>query len=131
MAIFELQSFSKKEFEEAMARLEADPPATYWPPQNYPQYLRSRLWKLISRRVLERDDRMCLRCGNTATEVHHRRYTPEALAGEDDSVLVSLCRSCHFTVHYESPRKPRPSWNEQERILLEPPDGLTPATPQA
>lgn len=123
--------FTPEEFEAAIARLEAAKLETYWPPENYQAYLRTPLWRRISRRVLKRDDRTCLRCGGEATEAHHRRYTQAALTGEDDTVIVSLCRSCHHTVHFEAPRKPRNSWNEQERILLEPRDALTPTTPQS
>lgn len=121
--------FTQKDFDEAMARLLADPPSTYFAPPNYESYRLTPLWRKIRRRVLKRDGGTCLRCGGRATQAHHRRYTDAALQGEDDSVIVSLCRPCHYTVHFEAPRKPRHTWQDQEQILLEPRDALTPHTP--
>jgi 5-methylcytosine-specific restriction endonuclease McrA len=42
--------------------------------QGYPEYLKSKLWGKIKRRVFKRDGKLCRRCGGRATEVHHRSY---------------------------------------------------------
>ena len=63
-------------------------------------YLASELWGVIRERTLIRDNRRCVRCGFTASAVHHRTYTLAGLAGEADDQLVSLCEECHSLIHF-------------------------------
>jgi hypothetical protein len=83
---------------------------------NYPVYLESDLWQSIRSKVLKKAGHECAACYNRATEVHHRDYRPRVLAGEDDSLLVPLCRGCHETIHKREGKR-RDSWNEEERVL--------------
>src|SRR6185437_2821430 len=86
-AIFaEQANWTREQWDAEFARIAARGPEirSYWPPDDYPQYLRSPLWRRISRGIMKRDGGLCVRCGATATAVHHRRYTPEVLAGDDD-----------------------------------------------
>ena len=63
-------------------------------------YLKSSLWRdTIRPRILCRDENKCVRCGGAASEVHHRAYTVSVMKGQDDSLLVSLCRNCHRDEH--------------------------------
>ncbi len=59
----------------------------------YPKYLQSETWKKKREEVFQRDGCLCI-CGQTATEVHHKRY--DNVGKEPLSDLVSLCKECHF-----------------------------------
>jgi hypothetical protein len=67
--------------------------------RDYAHYRSSTTWKKIRRRVLERDDRKCAKCGGKASLVHHRTYTVPVLRGECDEQLISLCEGCHTVIH--------------------------------
>jgi|SRR5580704_14602905 hypothetical protein len=71
------------------------------------EYLRSPEWKAIQRRILKRDNRMCWRCEGKATEVHHRSYADDVMAGNNDNQLASLCEGCHFVVGFDELNKKR------------------------
>lgn len=64
-------------------------------------------WKLIRKRVLERDGYACTRCGSKERlAVHHLDYrNPRSM----DS-LVTLCDRCHLYVHHSigAPRLGKP-----------------------
>lgn len=62
-------------------------------------YLRSAQWQDIRRVILRRDQYTCCKCGNDGVplEIHHITYA--RLGHEHYSDLVSLCRTCHQTVH--------------------------------
>jgi hypothetical protein len=82
--------------------------------RDYADYRSSIIWKKIRRRVLERDDRKCAKCGGKASLVHHRTYTLTVLRGEGDHQLVSLCEGCHAVIHTNEDGSKRPYgvWNE-------------------
>jgi 5-methylcytosine-specific restriction endonuclease McrA len=63
--------------------------------------------KATRRRVAERDDG-CLRCGKTATDIHHRQR--RAVGGHSEWNLVSLCRTCHTEVHSDPEESRRRGW---------------------
>lgn len=67
--------------------------------QNYPAYLRSSLWESIKRRVFERDNHNCCKCGKPARQVHHSHYDISTLRGENLIHLQSACGACHFKSH--------------------------------
>ncbi|MDE2010335.1 MAG: hypothetical protein KGJ09_09720 [Candidatus Omnitrophica bacterium] len=73
--------------------------------QAYEKYLMSPHWKMIRNRVLERDVNKCQRCGDLADVVHHKSYHPDVLGGLNDSMLVSLCFSCHYFIEFDGDRK--------------------------
>lgn len=60
------------------------------------EYLESRHWKEIRKKVLERDNYLCI-CGERATYAHHKTY--ENLWQEKLSDLVALCKNCHDGFH--------------------------------
>jgi len=76
---------------------------------NYADYMASKKWERIRRRVLKRDCRRCLCCSGTASQmyVHHRSYTQKVLAGEDDTQLASICEGCHEFIHWDESGKYR------------------------
>ncbi len=84
---------------------------------DYADYLKSPLWRKIKRRVLKRDGETCRRCGGKATRVHHRSYTDEVLAGNDDEQLASICEGCHNFIHFDDNGYKR-SPEETDRFLM-------------
>lgn len=47
--------------------------------------------------VRERQGGQCLRCGNRASVLHHRKRRREGGHGYEN--LVALCNTCHVSVH--------------------------------
>ncbi len=68
---------------------------------DYEDYRKTKLWKSIKKRILERDQKQCGRCGGSAAVVHHISYDPPVMLGQDDSKLISLCNGCHSVVHFD------------------------------
>ncbi len=62
-------------------------------------YLKSDAWKRKRYVVLKRDNWLCVHCGARATEVHHKRYAKKNIGKEPIEWLVSVCRSCHDSIH--------------------------------
>lgn len=85
------------------------------------EYLESKEWKKIKRRILKRDRNICVRCGGRGTVVHHRSYEREALEGKADHRLVTICSPCHNVIHVDDSGKKR-SFEECEAILQQRPD---------
>ena len=55
-------------------------------------------WKLISKRILARDNYICHYCGNKADTTDHK--TPVVHGGtDDDDNLVACCRQCNTKKH--------------------------------
>jgi 5-methylcytosine-specific restriction endonuclease McrA len=82
----------------------------------YEAYLQTELWETIRSRILKRDHNLCVRCGDWATQVHHRNYKRRTMCGGDDKALVSLCAICHRNISVKpSGQKRRRS--QQERLL--------------
>ena len=71
--------------------------------RSYDVYLKSKLWKQIRKRILERDENLCRECGVKAEHVHHLSYGPLVMLGKDDSKLISLCIPCHDSRHPDKP----------------------------
>jgi hypothetical protein len=71
------------------------------------EYLPSKLWKSIKRRVLKRDGKVCQLCTGTGSIVHHRSYDVEVLEGNADYLLVTLCEGCHELVHFDDSGRKR------------------------
>jgi len=69
------------------------------------EYIRSTLWLGIRERVLDRDGRVCCKCGGEATQVHHTSYSMAALSGRDISTLVSICAFCHRNAEFVRGKK--------------------------
>lgn len=68
------------------------------------------LWSAARSVALDRDEGRCCRCGDLATEVHHRRLKGAGGSTLPDrhrpDRLVSLCAVCHDWVHGALNRRP-------------------------
>lgn len=62
-------------------------------------YLKSDAWQRKRFVVLKRDNWKCVYCGQKATEVHHTRYARINIGSEPIEWLVSICSSCHDSLH--------------------------------
>lgn len=62
-------------------------------------YLKSEAWKRKRYVVLKRDKWRCVYCGGQATQVHHTRYAKWNIGKEPIEWLVSICKSCHDSIH--------------------------------
>jgi len=74
--------------------------------RKYRKYLRSRTWKAISLKALQRDNYTCQRCHvrgsrpNDPLQVHHISYRSFNTTGRDDlAALETLHKSCHEQAH--------------------------------
>ena len=62
-------------------------------------YLKSNAWKRKRYVVLRRDKGRCVYCGAKATQVHHKKYAKYNIGKEPIKWLVSVCDSCHDSLH--------------------------------
>jgi 5-methylcytosine-specific restriction endonuclease McrA len=62
-------------------------------------YLKSDAWQRKRYVVLKRDNWCCVYCGAHATQVHHKRYAKKNIGKEPIEWLVSICKSCHDSIH--------------------------------
>ena len=62
-------------------------------------YLKSDEWQRKRFVVLRRDDWHCVYCGERATQVHHKKYAKINIGREPIDWLVSVCESCHKSLH--------------------------------
>lgn len=62
-------------------------------------YLKSDAWKRKRYVVLKRDNWRCVYCGAKATQVHHKKYARYNIGKEPIKWLVSVCDSCHDSMH--------------------------------
>ena len=69
----------------------------------YRDYINSPQWKAKREAVLTRDKHTCRRCGQAATEVHHKTY--DHLGQEPYCDLESLCAECHRKADQERESK--------------------------
>lgn len=73
----------------------------------YQSLLQSECWEKRRKKILERDNYSCVRCGSTNNlNVHHRQYHKKAFNHSfvkpwayKSNNLVTLCRSCHQMGH--------------------------------
>lgn len=78
----------------------------------YQWYLRSAAWRDRRTAAFRRANGNCQRCGEPATEVHHRTYVRLFAEWPDD--LEALCSRCHAEEHHR-----RPANDNQLRFLFE------------
>jgi len=64
------------------------------------EYLKSDAWQRKRYVVMKRDNWKCVYCGQTATEVHHKRYAKYNIGKEPIDWLVSVCKRCHIKQHH-------------------------------
>jgi len=63
------------------------------------EYLKSDDWKRKRYVVLKRDNWRCVYCGAPAIHVHHKKYARRNIGREPIEWLVSVCNSCHESLH--------------------------------
>jgi 5-methylcytosine-specific restriction endonuclease McrA len=63
------------------------------------EYLKSDDWRRKRYVVLKRDNWRCVYCGAPATQVHHKKYSKRNIGKEPIDWLVSVCNSCHDSIH--------------------------------
>ena len=68
----------------------------YWR-ERYEGYLQSEEWNELREAVSYRCKGKCQRCGNSGSELHHRKY--ERLGRERPADLEWLCAKCHRGIH--------------------------------
>lgn len=66
---------------------------------SYREYLASPLWAKIRARV---PGYRCYRCGEPASQVHHRYYCKRNLSGETIAGLHKVCRRCHELLEFDA-----------------------------
>jgi hypothetical protein len=62
------------------------------------EYLKSSTWKNIRMAALDHYGRVCAKCNQYGTDVHHLLY-PSVQGEESMEDLMVLCRSCHEAIH--------------------------------
>jgi hypothetical protein len=67
--------------------------------------------QVLKDKILDRDNRICLVCGDIATHVHHIDYDKQNCSEEN---LASTCMGCNSRVNFN-----RPYWIEYFRKLFE------------
>ena len=82
----------------------------------YSEYLKSLAWWHKRREALERDNKICQNCGQAATEVHHTSY--QTVGNECLEDLISLCSSCHSSLHEQRNREKTRRAQEIQRHWL-------------
>ncbi len=74
--------------------------------RDYGEYLDSKLWKSIRKRVLIRDGYMCRKCGKvSAHHVHHTSYKLRIMRGRTLDGLFSVCDWCHRDLEFNGDEK--------------------------
>lgn len=84
------------------------------------KFYNSEEWKRTRELVLRRDFFLCVKCGEPAEEVHHKKHlTPENINDENITLnmenLVSLCKDCHFKEHYRDKARGHRKYNANDR----------------
>jgi hypothetical protein len=64
------------------------------------EYLKSDAWKRKRYVILKRDNWRCVYCGARATQVHHKKCARKNIGKEPIEWLVSVCNSCHDSMHH-------------------------------
>lgn len=72
---------------------------------SYVDFLNSPEWEKIRGKVLRHFKHRCWRCGGKATQIHHSRYNPGSLNGNNVAAMIPLCRPCHEFAEFDGPRK--------------------------
>lgn len=85
-------------------------------------------WDATRKQIFERDGGLCVRCGQEATDVHHRLVkgmggTKKENINYGADNLVSLCRNCHAYIHAHPRESYRTgflvaSWDDPEGISV-------------
>ncbi len=71
----------------------------------YTIYLDSALWISIRLRVFRDKGRLCIKCREPATQIHHSRYDIETMRGTTLEHLHPVCQKCHGAAEIENGKK--------------------------
>lgn len=81
--------------------------------ERYEQYIASVSWQAKRMKVMARENAICERCGEPATQVHHKSY--KRLFDEPLGDLEALCGKCHILHHGIVPkRKKKPPYGKNQ-----------------
>lgn len=93
----------------------------------YQQQMDTFEWRLRALLIKRRDKFTCTRCGDKheQLEVHHLQYASDerCVWQYSDEYLTTLCKSCHFYVHADTPistfysREVVPMWNFPKELM--------------
>lgn len=69
---------------------------------NEKEYLKSRVWHSRKYRILQRDGKRCVYCGENGwfydLHVHHLRYHND-FGKDEPKDLITVCEKCHSKIH--------------------------------
>lgn len=71
---------------------------------SYAEYLQSNTWQTVRQQVLVNTTCHC-GCGQTANQVHHKRYTEANLVGASTKGMIAICAGCHHAIEFVEDRK--------------------------
>ena len=80
-------------------------------------FYRSRRWRELRLKILERDGRTCAYCGGIGFTVHHRVPISEGGALWDEANLEVTCRDCHRDLHRPAESPEARAWRAAVRDL--------------
>lgn len=83
----------------------------------YEQYLRSTLWQLIRKWVIDAQTDQCFVCHHKAVEVHHHDYDEDTMLGERSDGLVGLCSRCHGLIEFTEDQGKRNDLGEKRAVF--------------
>jgi len=83
---------------------------------DYRGYLNSKLWRKIREQVFCLKGRICFLCGNSADQVHHRKYLATSLNGSNSHCMEPCCTKCHHMIEFDIDGNKIPS-TEVERYV--------------
>lgn len=72
--------------------------------KSYKSYLKSDLWRDIRLAVLSRKS-TCIRCGESADQVHHGSYAEFVMRGNAPEYLHPVCDDCHRQAEFIGDKK--------------------------
>lgn len=75
-------------------------------------FYNSKEWQNVREGILMRDNYLCKKCGNPATQVHHIRHITPSNIGDvsitlNAENLIALCDDCHKDIHKEDAARGR------------------------
>lgn len=95
---------------------------------SYEEYLKSKLWVRIRKKVLAKTQGKCSVCRDPANEVHHTSYDRKTLEGKNLKRLRPLCRSCHDIGEFNTEGKKMTLHQANQRLELYEKPNLKPST---
>jgi hypothetical protein len=72
---------------------------------SYAEYLKGELWQAIRAKVFAVKGTDCFLCGMRANQVHHNRYSKDALLGLSTKHLKPVCGVCHEDIEFNGQSK--------------------------